>query len=176
MTNGRDRFDIYVKENYPSLLRAAVLLAGEPDQAEDLVQETLLKVWVRWSRISRTLNPAGYGYRTLVNVHISSRRRKWWKEIPSAELRQKPQTHARLEEVPQRMEMLDALQALPPRQRAIIVLRYFLDMTETQVATSMGCTAGTVKSQSSKAMATLRTAYIAASSGGATEEENDAAR
>ena len=71
-------FETYVHEIYPKLLRTAILLTADPSTAQDLVQATLEKIWLRWSRVHRADNPDAYTYRTLINTHNGWRRRRWW--------------------------------------------------------------------------------------------------
>jgi RNA polymerase sigma-70 factor (sigma-E family) len=133
------------------LLRSAFLLTGDRAQAEDLVQEAVVKVAERWGRL-RSGNPTAYARTVIVHDHAS-----WWRrrrEVPSADPvrdRAHPETdHAG------RTVVLSALQALPRRQRAVVVLRYFDDLTERETAEALGVTVGTVKSQAHHALRSLR--------------------
>jgi RNA polymerase sigma-70 factor (sigma-E family) len=146
-------FSRYVAEHSTRLYRTACLLCRDRTQAEDLLQITLMKVWRAWSRIEADPDP--YVYRVLVNSHVSSLRKFWHREIPSTAV---PELSGdgRLDAAETRAVLLAALARLPRRQRAVIVLRFFEDLTEQRVAEILGCTVGTVKSQTSKALAKLR--------------------
>jgi RNA polymerase sigma-70 factor (sigma-E family) len=147
-------FRRFVVGRQRQLLRTAWLLTGDWASAEDLVQTTLIAAWPRWGRISSTANPDAYVRRILVNKSHDWRRRRWHGEIPTATLPEGPvvdDPHAELTQI-----LVQALRALPARQRTVMVLRYFDDLTEVETAAAMDCAVGTVKSQSSKALASLR--------------------
>jgi RNA polymerase sigma-70 factor (sigma-E family) len=137
-----------------SLQRTAYLLTGDWALAEDLVQTALARAYPRWDRIVRD-DPEAYVRRILVNTWSSWWRRRWRGEVPTGELpeRAAADDYAGSD---RRTAVHDALSRLPRRQRAIVVLRYHEDMTETQVAHSLGISVGTVKSQTSKALTKLR--------------------
>jgi RNA polymerase sigma-70 factor (sigma-E family) len=150
----RDDFDRFVAVSTDSLLRTAYLIVWDLPEAEDLVQETLFKVARRWPKVSRMEHPAAYARRILVNLALDgslkrSRRRAELSEArpgdpeaPAAPL----DTHD---------ELRAALVELPPRQRAVLVLRYFLDLPEAEVAAALECSLGTVKSTASRGLARL---------------------
>jgi RNA polymerase sigma-70 factor (sigma-E family) len=152
---GPDGFDDFVVEHGRGLLRLAWLLTGDWAAAEDLVQTTFTKTWKNWDRVSRADEPAAYVRRILVNTHLRWRRRRWTGEQPYAEV---PEQADRDEigTVELRQSLRTALGTLPPRQRAVVALRYFADLSEIQTAAALGCSTGTVKSQASRALATLR--------------------
>jgi RNA polymerase sigma-70 factor (sigma-E family) len=151
--DGRD-FDRFVAEGTEGLLRTAYLIVGDLHEAEDLVQETLFKVARRWPKVGRMDYPAAYARRILVNLALRgspkrSRRRTELSEMhpgdpaaPAAAIDRHDELHA-------------ALAALPPRQRAVLVLRYFLDLPEAEVAAALQCSLGTVKSTASRGLARL---------------------
>ncbi|WP_336027569.1 SigE family RNA polymerase sigma factor [Geodermatophilus sp. FMUSA9-8] len=126
------------------MLRLATLLAGDSGHGEDLMQTALLKLYRRWARVSRLEHPAAYARRVLVTTHTSWRRRLSTSEqiMESLPDRAAPD---RAGEVDHDLRM--ALQTLPPRMRAALVLRYFADLTEEQTAQVMGCTTSTVDTQ-----------------------------
>jgi RNA polymerase sigma-70 factor (sigma-E family) len=147
-------FDRFVGENSDALLRTAYLIVGDLHEAEDLVQETLFKVASRWPRVSGMDNPVAYARRILVNLASrgSSRRSR-----SRAELKATPPaaTAANAAHLDIDDELFDALAALPSRQRAALVLRYYLDLSEAEVAAALGCSLGTVKSSTSRGLRRL---------------------
>lgn len=149
-------FAEFVRMSMPGLLRYGHALTGNPHDAADLVQSVLEKVGSRWAAVQRKGDdPLAYVRRAMANTHISIWRRRR-RESLVAEL---PDSGA----VAPEMSSLDteplwqALRTLPPRQRAVIVLRYYENLSEAEIAKALGISCGTVKSQSSKAMASLRT-------------------
>ncbi len=146
----------YVAARQRALLRSARMLTGDEQLAEDLVQTTLERVWPHWQRVSRDRDPDAYVRKVMVNTYASWWRRKWRGEQPTLEL---PEITTADDDYA-RADLADALRrllpALPPRQRAVLVLRYYDDLTETATADALGCSVGTVKSQASKALARLR--------------------
>lgn len=152
-------FEEFVAARGSALLRTATLLcAASRHDAEDVVQSALEKAYRHWSRIEG--DPEPYVRRILVNLTISrARRRKILREVHVAE---PPDT-----EIPEaadgvvlRDALIRELHRLPPRQRAVLVLRYWEDLSEAQTAQLLGCSVGTVKSQASKALARLRSQAI----------------
>jgi len=151
---GRVPFDEFVAVRGQALHRTAYLLTGDWALAEDLLQTALSKAYPRWSRIERD-NPEAYVRKALVNTWSSWWRRKWRGEAPTDRLPDAvaPDAYAAVD---RRDAVRDALRRLPARQRAVVVLRFHEDMTETQVAAVLGVSVGTVKSQTAKALANLR--------------------
>jgi RNA polymerase sigma-70 factor (sigma-E family) len=137
----------------PRLRRTAFLLCGDWHIAEDLAQTTLAKVFGSWRRISRQDAADAYATRTLVNTYLADRRRKRVEEVLTDQLPERP-AEAQAPEL--RMVVLGALAALPPGARAVVVLRYWEDMSVEQVAALLGCSTGNVKSQSARALDKLR--------------------
>jgi len=169
-------FREYVAARRQGLLATAYVLTGSQHGAEDLVQATLVKVWPRWNRVAEDGDPDAYVRKALLNTFLSWRRRDG-REIPSDDIASLPPPRAGLGPdsdsdsgsgsvsgaagngmtgVLDRIVVRDLLRALPRRQRAVVVLRYFADLTEAQIAEAMGCSVGTVKSQHAKALTTLR--------------------
>ena len=152
-------FEEFVRGRRRALLRTAYLLTGqhaggEPAtrrDLEDLVQAALIKAVPHWRKISD--NPEPYVRRILARESVSRWRRRRWREISSDDL---PDGALQDPDVAAREDLRRALAGLAPRQRAVIVLRYFEDLTEAQTAELLGCSVGTVKSQCSKALAKLR--------------------
>ena len=128
-----------------SLFRTAFLLTGDYQQAEDLVQTTMAKVYLSWSRISVMGQPGAYARRILVNQATSWWRRKSSSEVPLLTLDDKTASGFE-DEVAESSTVWDAVLTLAPRQRAVIVLRYYEDLTEAETADVLGISVGTVKS------------------------------
>jgi RNA polymerase sigma-70 factor (sigma-E family) len=161
-------FAAFVAARWASLYRLAYLLAGSPTGAEDLLQTTLEKAYMNWSRIGRMEHAEAYVRRMLATTMVSSRRRAWIKERPWGQLPDVAEESAELP-ILDRSLLWPLVCALPARQRAIIVLRYYEDLTEAQIAEALGCAPGTVKSQSSTAIAAIRRALAAAGIGEAVD-------
>ena len=151
-----DAFVELVTAHERDLLRAAWLLTGSWSSAEDLLQTALTKVWQNWAKVTRADEPIAYVRRILVNTHLKLASRRWRSELPFAELPDRP-TGDGTADSDLRGGLAKALAGLPPRQRAVVVLRYLCDLSEAQTAETLGCSTGTVKAHASRAMATLRT-------------------
>ena len=137
----------------PRLLRTAFLLCGDWHTSEDLAQATLAKVFASWRRVSQQPVAQAYAIRILVNTYLSGQRRKRPREILTDRLPDRAADPASPEE---RIVVLAALATLPPKSRAVVVLRYWADLSVDQVAEVLGCSAGNVKSQSARALDKLR--------------------
>lgn len=137
----------------PRLRRTAFLLCGNWHTAEDLAQTALAKMFVSWSRIRRHEAEHAYATRTLVNCYLSDKRLRRSAEVVTDEL---PENSYVLPGPETRMVVLDALATLPPRGRAVVVLRYWADLSVEQAAEVLGCSTGNVKSQSARALDKLR--------------------
>jgi RNA polymerase sigma-70 factor (sigma-E family) len=155
VTRGED-FDEFVRGSATRLLRTAVLLTGDRQAGEDLVQEAYERIYVHWPRI-RAGAPEAYARKTLTNLATNRWRTRSRRptEVEFAANHDRP-TPDGSDRHAVRDELLTALRALPPRQRAVIVLRFYDDLTETQAAEALGCSVGTVKSQTSRALDRLR--------------------
>ncbi len=149
-----DGFDEFVVSRSPRLLRTAYLLTRDWSTAEDLLQTALAKAWFAWHRLDD--DPEPYVRRILVNTYATWWRRRWNGEQPTAEPPDLSPGHDPHAEIDTRDQVWQALGRLPRRQRAVLVLRYFEDLTEVETAHALGCAVGTVKSQASKALAKLR--------------------
>ena len=149
-------FDDFVAARSTALLRTAYLLTHDHALAEDLLQTALAKSWFAWDRISG--EPEAYVRKVLVNTFASMWRRKWNGEQATEELPEPGGARGpdAAEVVSTGHDLWTAMSRLPRRQRAVVVLRYFEDLTEAQTADALGCSVGTVKSQASKALAKLR--------------------
>lgn len=146
-------FEEFVATRQRGLLRAAWLLTGDWAAAEDLVQTALVRAWPHWRRLDDEPAAEAYVRRVMLNAYLSARRRRWRGETPTADLPEQPAPAA---DADLRGALVDAVRRLPRRQRAVVVLRFFDDLTEAQAASVLGCSVGTVKSQTSKALAGLR--------------------
>lgn len=161
MTVVEPTFDEYVASRGAALLRLAFMLSGDRHLAEDLTQEVLIRVYDRWARIARMEQIDAYVRRMLVNSHVSWRRRKSSTETPVAA--EAAGSGAGAATVPDTAEDLAArehawqlLAGLPRRQRAILVLRFYEDLADADIAAALGCTQSTVRSQAARALAALR--------------------
>ncbi|HET7014053.1 MAG TPA: SigE family RNA polymerase sigma factor [Streptosporangiaceae bacterium] len=149
-------FARFVDMRQRSLLRSAWLLTGDWALAEDLVQAALARTWLRWERITRRDDPEIYVRRVLVSTWINWSRRKWRGERTGMDLPDGPAPGDLEDQAIARVAVRGALGSLTSRQRAVIVLRVFDDLTEAQTARVLGCAVGTVKSTMSQALARLR--------------------
>ncbi len=161
----RDRaFTEYFAARSTSMRNTAYLLCGDWHRAEDLVQTAFTKLYLAWNRVTRpdALDP--YTRQTLMRAFLDERRRGWFRREqvsespPEAPWPPPPRSE-------DRMVLEDALAAVPPRQRAVLVLRYFEDLSVEATAAALGCSAGTVKSQASRGLDALRAALPAANTG-----------
>jgi RNA polymerase sigma-70 factor (sigma-E family) len=148
-------FRAFVEANGATLLHAARLLTGDHHRGEDLVQTALIKVYMKWGRIDA---PLPYARRALVNAHIDQTRRKWWGERPTETLPEPsvPDEASDRAASESRDELRRLLAGLAPKERAVIVLRYYCDLSEQDTAATLGMPVGTVKSTCSRALARLR--------------------
>lgn len=149
-------FADFVRAASPRLLTSAWMLCGDPHVAEELVQESLARVYVHWRR-ARADNPTAYARRVLVNLH-TDRWRKRRREVltdtvPDTDPASGPQVALGLD-----LDLTQALQALPRRERECVVLRHYLDLSEKDAAATLGVSTGTVKSSTSRGLAALRAA------------------
>lgn len=148
-------FRAYVAARGPALLRSAVLLTGDRHLAEDLVQTTLVRVHGRWERIRSAEAVDAYVRRAMVTTYLNWWRRRWRGEVPTESLPDTPVTGG-LDRVETRLPVAAALARLPRRMRAVVVLRYFDDLPDAEIAALLGCSPGTVRSQATRALAKLR--------------------
>lgn len=152
---GREGFDEFVAARSTALLRTAYLLTRDRGLAEDLLQTSLAKAWFSWGGIEG--RPEAYVRKILVNTYATWWRRRWNGEEPSDELPESGvERSGESARVDDRADLWHALGQLPKRQRAVVVLRYYEDLSEAETAELLGCSVGTVKSQASKALAKLR--------------------
>jgi RNA polymerase sigma-70 factor (sigma-E family) len=148
------QFTDYATARTPWLRKVAFLLCQDRHRADDLVQTSLTRLYVHWHRVSRLENVDGYVRTVLVNAYLAEQRTAWWKRVTLH--RESVDTAVFDFDVDAAVDLRDVLAALPPRQRAAIVLRYYCDMSVEQVAAVLGCAPGTVKSQTSRGLDTMR--------------------
>ncbi len=177
-TNDREAFDALVEGRATRLLRTAYLLTGDWGLAEDLLQTALVKTWFAWDRLRDEGAAETYVRQVMARTYATWWRRKWRGELATGEL---PDVPARdcYDDVDSRHALRRALAELPPRQRAIVVLRFYEDLSEAQVADLLGCSVGTVKSTASRALVRLRSlvgdaSFLPIQRGGAEREEQPA--
>ncbi|MCW2797803.1 SigE family RNA polymerase sigma factor [Nocardioides sp.] len=154
----RDKLEFaeFVAARSPALHRAAYLMVGDVGLAQDLVQEALTKTYVAWPRLRDKANAEAYTRRAITTTAISWYRRKRWSSERSTETLPEQPSPGHADRVTDSAFLWECLLALPVRQRAAIVLRYYEDLTEAQTAEAMGCAVGTVKSQVSAGISKLR--------------------
>jgi RNA polymerase sigma-70 factor (sigma-E family) len=160
-------FRAFVAARQVALLRTAYLLTGDRGIAEDLLQTALTKTYLAWGRIRDKGAAEAYARAALVTTSTSWWRRHWHGERPTERLPDRATDADATAALDDRDAMWTALSRLPARQRAVIVLRYYEDLTEDEIARALGCSRGTVKSQASRALRALR-GYVDAP--GRTEE------
>jgi RNA polymerase sigma-70 factor (sigma-E family) len=149
-------FAEFVRARERVLQRTAWLITGDQGLAEDLVQTALARTWPHWERIRRGDDPEVYVRRVMVNTWLTWGRRRWHREHPVEEMPDSPAAGDVATEVAVRVAVRNALGTLTDRQRMVVVLRVFDDLSEPQVARVLGCAVGTVKSTMSQALARLR--------------------
>lgn len=150
-------FEEYAGNAWPSLYRYAYLLVGNHADAEDIAQQTLVKAYRSWSRIETSDSPAAYLRQIVTNTYLSQRRPK------ARQLELLTDTPPETRQLPvggpeERLALWPHVKSLPPRQRAVIVLRYYEDLSEQEIADVLGCSRGNVKSTAHHALKSLRTA------------------
>lgn len=161
------QFTEYVIGRQAWLRRVAYLLCQDWHRADDLVQTSLTKLFLNWRRIDEAANPDAYARTILVNTFLAEQRSPWWKRVVlhreadgAAEVEQAAFERAGGGQAGPDLEgaadLRRALPLLPPRQRAVIVLRYYCELSIIEAAEALGCSTGTVKSQTSRAIETLR--------------------
>ena len=148
-------FEAYFAARSDAMRGTAYLLCGDWHRAEDLVQQTFTKIYLVWRRIQRHEVMDSYTRQTLIRTFLSERRRGWFRHesVGSPETERVAPSSGLADE---RLVLLDALTKVPPRQRAVLVLRYWEDQSVEQTAELLDCSAGTVKSQAARGLATLR--------------------
>ncbi|WP_305788645.1 SigE family RNA polymerase sigma factor [Symbioplanes lichenis] len=157
-------YEEFAGSRLSGLLRYAVMLTGDPHIAEDLVQETMVRVQLNWRRVARSESPDSYVRKILTNQFTDLRRGSWWRRVllraeadPAV-----PVAVDHADRSAERDQVWAMLGSLPRRQRAALVLRYYEDLPDQEIADVLGCAVGTVRSSISRALATLRTELVEA--------------
>ncbi len=150
-------FRDFVLNESAGLLRAGWMLTGDRTSAEDLLQTALARTWPHWTRISEQGTPAAYVRTVMVRTYASWAGRRWNGETPSEAVPEPARDDYGFSAFEERDQLARALAKLPRRQRAVIVLRYYLDYSEQQTAEALNCSIGTVKTQAARGLARLRT-------------------
>jgi RNA polymerase sigma-70 factor (sigma-E family) len=152
-----EAFSTFVVARQAELARFGWALTGDPQLGEDLVQSALQRLWPHWSRVAASGDPLAYTQQIMVNLWSSWRRRRRWQVERVGESPSDEGSPGDLTTAVDEQDSIDGwLAQLPPRQRAVVVLRFLLDLGVTETADRLGCSSGTVKSQTSKALHTLR--------------------
>jgi RNA polymerase sigma-70 factor (sigma-E family) len=156
MTKQRHRasYTAYVDARWPALYRVANLLTGDPTEAEDLLQATLVRAYIQWDKVSGASSVDAYVRKMLLNELLGERRTRARRRDRQHLMVAADQSHS--VDPSERLDLWASLCSLAPRQRAVLVLRYYEDLTETETAELLGCSRGTVKSQAHDALKTLR--------------------
>jgi len=154
MTSRNDgQFADYITARLPALRRLAFLLCQDWHRADDLAQAAAIKAYTHWVKAARADNTDAYVNAILVREFLHERRSAWARLVSLTEA---PETAARQADHDSSLDLRSAVVALPPRQRAVLVLRFYCDLNTYQTAEALGCTPGTVKSQTAKALDSLR--------------------
>lgn len=160
---GEAAYTAYVAMRLPWLRRVAFLLCRDWHRADDLVQTTVTSLYANWGRVGRMENLDGYARKVLVNSYLAEQRSPWWKRVAphgaafeAAAAGDSVPSSAGPSDLESILDLRAALRALAPRQRATLVLRYYEQLSVEETAHALGCSAGNVKSQTARALATLR--------------------
>jgi RNA polymerase sigma-70 factor (sigma-E family) len=153
-------FEEFAAARLPALVRYAAVLTGDTEQARDIVQIVLARAFAKWARICRADRPDAYVHRMVTNEFLNSRRGRrlrlveLTREVVNGQ--RAPTVADPAEQIGERSELWQRLQLLPPRQRAVVVLRYYEGLSDLEIAGVLGCAAGTVRAHASRALAALR--------------------
>jgi RNA polymerase sigma-70 factor (sigma-E family) len=158
-SRARGEFERFATSHADGLLRTAYLMVGDRGEAEDIVQECMLRLARKWPRVGAMEHPGAYARRVMVSLVLDGGRRRSRRalELGATEIRPVPATgHDGTTGLDARTDLIRALSELPARPRAVLVLRYFSDLPEADVARVLDCSVGTVKSSASRALDQLR--------------------
>jgi RNA polymerase sigma-70 factor (sigma-E family) len=157
MVSDREAFTAFVEQRWVPLVRLTWALTGDLHLGEDLAQASLDRLWRRWSKVSAGGDPWPYTQRIAVSLASTWRRRRWRTEIVTADVADTPAVDKEpADALHDRDTVLRWMSALPPRQRAVVTLRFLCDLPVEETGVIVGCSPGTVKSQTAKALAHLR--------------------
>lgn len=149
-------FAEYVAARSLWLRRVAFLLCHDLDRADDLVQASITKLYVHWSRVHGIENLDGYVRTILVNTYLAEQRSHWWKRVTLGHEPAADEAAATVPNPDLKLDLAAALASITPRQRAVLVLRFYCDLPVEEAARLLGCSTGTVKSQTSRGLAAMR--------------------
>jgi len=150
-------YDEFAASRLPALLRFAVMLTGDPDTAADVVQDAMVKAHVSWRRVHACEQPDRYVRRMITNAYIDQRRGSWLRRVVlRADPAEPPAVRDHSEATADRDHVWSLLATLPRQQRAALVLRYYENLRDAEIADVLGCSVGTVRGYISRALATLR--------------------
>ena len=155
MKPDEEDYRAFVDARYARLVRAAILFGSGEQDAEDAVQDALIRCYGAWARVSAADDRDAYVYRVLINGIARSRRRRWHGEIPYQQVPEPPPTDDPATKMSLSHSVRASLERLGHEQRQVLVLRYFADLTEAQIAAVLRIAPGTVKSRASRAIAAL---------------------
>jgi RNA polymerase sigma-70 factor (sigma-E family) len=165
-----EEFGEFMRGRWPAMVRLAYALTGDLGHAEDVAQSAFARAYASWGRVRRAGDPDAYVRRIVIN---ENRKRFRGHRVPEDLPGTLPEAAGGAPSGPEeRQALLDALGRLGPRQRAVIVLRYLLDMSEAETAAALNCSVGTVKSQASRALATLRRDAVASRDDDVSQDED----
>lgn len=151
----------FVRAHTPALLRTAYLLTGNAVAAEELVQDTLVRLYPKWDKVAAAEVPIAYVRRSLTNAFINDRRRPASREVAVDVLPDRRDDRNETDRLADRDEVWTMLRDLPDRQRAALVMRFFHDLTDSEIADALDCRVGTVRSLVSRGLSTLREQHAA---------------
>ena len=154
--DGDGDFARFVRTNTPALTRTAYLLCGDTLAAEELVQDTLVRLYPKWHLVQAAEVPLAYVRRSLANQFVNQSRRPWRREVVLDVMPERPDHHDPAGQLDDREELWAMLGSLPARQRAALVLRYFHDLPDEEIGAALGGQLGTVRSLISRGLAALR--------------------
>jgi RNA polymerase sigma-70 factor (sigma-E family) len=149
-------FSEFVQARGGMLWHTAWLLTGDRATAEDLLQTALVKAWPHYDRVSRDGSFEAYVTRALATTYAGWRRRRWWGETPTEDVGAAHRPAVAPDDAERTHDVRRALASLSPQQRAVVVLRYYSDLTEAETARALGCSVGSVKTHHARALARLR--------------------
>ncbi len=154
-------FAEFFAATWARLFRATYAITGDVGHAEDALQSAFAKAYASWQRVRSADHPEAYVRRMAVNEVLGVRRRRWWRSERSGPPLEVGELRSDQDDLVDRAELWQALMSLAPRQRAVLVLRYYEDLSEQQIAEVLGCSRGTVKSQASDGLSALRRRHAA---------------